>query len=184
MLGTLGKRAREAPEEGSSNAAGGAALVRGAAAAAQCAVCGIAGRKYKCPACAAPYCSAGCCAAHKAECAAAALPAALPPASTRPPPPPPPAAGSEDTGADPRRQASLSDSALARIRAAPPLRAALRDRRLRTVLALIDAAADRPRALAEARVQWGAQLQVVLDDMLLAVGAARRRHDGGGEFIG
>jgi hypothetical protein len=160
-----------------------------------CAVCGQAGKRYRCPACDALYCSAGCCAQHKREC----VPAAAPPPLQAPAPPHAAtaagaagAAGSEDAGFDARVQVALSDAALARLRGdggggaprAAALRAALRDRRLRAVLRGIDAAADRPAALAAARTQWGLPLQEVLDDMLVAVGAAKRRADGSVEFTG
>lgn len=150
----------------------------------QCAVCGVSGRKYKCPTCAAVYCSAGCCAAHRSECVvttttAATLSSTVTQQVTQQPTP-----GCEDTGADSRRQAVLAGSALAHIRIDKALRAALRDSRLRTVLACIDSSQDRPRALAKARAQWGAPFQTFLDDMLIAVGSARRRIDGILEFTG
>lgn len=180
-----------------SASAGAAPLPATSAGAARraCCVCAQAeaGRRYRCPACAAPYCSVGCYAQHKAEC--------------RPPPPPPPpseaavaaaaaaaagaaaaaaAAGGEDAGFDARMQVALSDEALARMRVVAPLRAALRDSRLRALLRSIDSAAPaaRARTLAAARRTWGAPLQAVFDDMLLAVGVATRRPDGSIEFTG
>jgi hypothetical protein len=143
-----------------------------------CAVCLRAPHKYRCPTCRARYCSAACFKAHAPTCAAP-----LPP-----PPPPPPAAAAaasrrrerERDDGDDEEGVRVPPERLARLGADAALRAALRDSRLQAVLRSVDAAPDRAAALAEARRAHGPRLGALLDDMLVAVGAAERLAPGEG----
>ena len=72
--------------------------------------------------------------------------------------------------------------ALARLRLSPALGLALADPRLRRLLAMVDGAPDRARALDAALQAEGPRLQALCDDMLLSVGAAEVVGEGeGGE---
>jgi hypothetical protein len=71
----------------------------------------------------------------------------------------------------------LTPAQLAALGAPGPVRDALRDPRLRAVLAEIDAAPDRAGALDRLLQREGPQLQGFLDQLLLAVGAAEAATD-------
>ena len=142
-----------------------------------CFVCRQAPHRYRCPTCLARYCSAACFKAHAPSCA--------PPAPAQPPPPRPAVAAAaaaaggdrdedEEEEEEEEEGARVPPERLERLGADAALRAALRDSRLQAVLRAIDAAPDRAAALAEARRVHGAQLGALLDDMLVAVGAAER----------
>lgn len=78
----------------------------------------------------------------------------------------------------------VGDDALARLAAAPDLVAPFRDPHLQRVLRAIDGAPNRVAALQEVRTREGARFNVVVDAMLLAIGAAERGPDGGLLYTG
>ena len=80
----------------------------------------------------------------------------------------------EEEGEDDELRARLPRDRLERLLREPRLAAALRDPRLRRVLAGIDAAPDRVLALDAARRAEGEPLREFFDDVLVALGVARR----------
>lgn len=135
-----------------------------------CAVCGGVRAPYKCVGCRTPFCSVACGAAHKPSCTPAAAPGAP---AARAAPALGGAAGGEGDDEDDLR-ARLPRERLERLLCEPRLAAALRDPRLRRVLAAIDAAPDRVLALDAARRAEGEPLREFFDDVLVALGVARR----------
>ena len=158
---------------------------------ALCSVCLLAPRPpYKCPRCRASYCSVRCFGAHSQPGGCSAPP----PAPAAPPDAASDAAGAAGAGAgaedddgdggggggggDGAQRLRLRREQLARIGEDRTLVSALRDARLRRILAAIDAAPDRAAALAAARAAHGAPFSRVLDDLLVAVGCAERDANG------
>jgi len=143
---------------------------------ATCAVCATGPRKYKCPKCTAPYCSAACFSTHKTTCVPTVTAPAPPPAAT--------AAPVTCVVDDDPDFMTLPDEAIMKITTNEKLLNMLRDRRLQDVIRAIDGAPDRRRALEQARGRWGADFQAFLDEMLVTVGVCTRRPDGTVEFVG
>jgi hypothetical protein len=149
-----------------------------------CAVCGGVRAPYKCPGCRTPFCSVACGAAHKPSCAPAPATggggglrgAAVGGASTAASGGGGGAGGGEEEKEeeDDELHARLPRDRLERLLREPRLAAALRDPRLRRVLAGIDAAPDRVLALDAARRAEGEPLREFFDDVLVALGVARR----------
>ena len=143
-----------------------------------CIVCGSP-RKYKCPTCAAPYCSVVCFSAHKVACAAVAATASAPAPRVK-------AAVTRETeeadgGLD--DGVTLTDDDFRALASDTAMRTSLRDPALQRALLAIDAAADRSKALAEATAS-DPRLRGFLDAMLLAMGKAERGPDGAVVFSG
>lgn len=141
-----------------------------------CVVCGSP-RKYKCPTCAAPYCSVACFGAHKVACAP--LTAAAPVPGRRAPPVP----SQDEEGADVGDGVTLTDDDFRALAADADLRTSLRDPALQRALLAIDSASDRPKALADAAAA-DPRLRGFLDSMLLAMGKAQRGPGGAVVFTG
>jgi len=163
-----------------------------------CQVCGLAASKYKCAGCALRHCSVACYQSHCPSCTFGGKRAQPPPApgsgsggsssgSSGAPLPPPPETAQEQADED-ELQARLPAELLERLCADAGMAAALRDPRLRRVLAAIDQAPDRVAALEAFKRSEGAPFREFVDAMLVALGVAQRvALEGGGwgtEFLG
>jgi hypothetical protein len=160
-------------------------MPKGDPTAQLCAVCGEAPKNYKCPKCSIVYCSVRCYKAHTSGCVPSlvAVGATSTTSTHRVT-----ASSSSSSAASSSSQSYNDDSKedeedlasrlpperLVELAANPGLRVALRDPRLRKVLADIDCAADRPAALAHYRRTEGERFCTAIDDMLIAVGVAER----------
>lgn len=149
-----------------------------------CAVCGLSRAPYKCPSCRAPFCCVSCGAAHKPSCAGGVLDAPrLGCAAAAPAPRGGGGGGGEGAeDGDDELRARLPLERLERLLREPRLAAALRDPRLRRTLAAIDGAPDRVLALNSARCAEGEPLREFFDDVLVALGVARRVPLAGGQW--
>ncbi len=170
------------------------------APAALCKICNKEKKKYKCPACAVPYCSIPCFKTHKetSECSGKAPVAETKPASLEPvsgsgsgslttsssatsTAPSLPAHGEE--AVDGSLRPVVSDEDMMRMHSNPKLLNMLRDRRLQEVIKAVDLAPDRVAALEHAKQRWGKDFAEFLDEMLITVGACVKRPDGSIEFV-
>jgi zinc finger HIT domain-containing protein 3 len=141
-----------------------------------CVVCGTP-KKYKCPSCMAPYCSAPCFAAHKPVCVPSSRSSESQGAAAQP--------NNDSRRADdlaPEDGVTLSEAEFRALESNIELCASLRDPALQRALRAIDSAPDRERALADAATDG--RMRDFLDAVLLAMGKAQRHPSGLVEFTG
>lgn len=149
---------------------------RMSAKAGMCAICNDQPKRYKCPICLTPYCSASCFAGHKQSCIKPA--AASAPAPTRDQQIDTLLADAKDLGVH------VPIDRLQRISTNASLVQAVRDPKLQRVLLAIDGSQDPAKVLQHAKDTEGPRFAQFLDELLVTMGAAERCEGGGVQFVG
>ena len=90
----------------------------------------------------------------------------------------------DDDDNDFSSKSSLPQDSLLKLRHDVSLRSVLRDSRLQAIFRQIDKASDRGAALSDAKKKYGRDFTRVLDNMLVAVGAATEEEGGIITFVG
>ncbi|KAK8823664.1 hypothetical protein WA577_002583 [Blastocystis sp. JDR] len=145
-----------------------------------CVVCKEQESKYRCPKCGAPYCSVACFKVHKTQCTAPTESNTAGQSTQK-------ESGEDASDVDSDENSDLlgnliSKERLQRIKESESIKELLNEPFLQRAIVKIMESDNKEKALMDLREN--SEMAILIDELLLCVGVARRRSDGSVEFIG